>query len=255
MKSLFTSCLFVLFTSTGLCDDVVFYPRSSTFEEGVQRGNADMARGYGKFLEGLGNYELLHQEAESWRNSNYMQWLENRQRAQDLYRERHHSYNYLDSFERKLDNAERYHKLKQRELDLIDKGVLPPKKYPSIVIRGREYNNVYEWRKTVDYKLNELENYEKRLLDEIDDLRAERKYNESIAYRKWWESKPWYSQQKYLQRKSWVNTTEQSLMSPRFEFKDIEIKLSAHFDALARVRHEIEKLKEYIKTKGNVLLK
>lgn len=228
------------------------YHHASTAQEGALSGWARWWQGFGDYLDSVGNYLVESEIAKKQHIENEDLRIHTKWKIQDEYKERNKSENYLDRWERSLDTAERRHALKQREEELRNKGVLPPKQEPHMVIRGRTYKNCEEWKQTADYSLHRLELEEKRLLRKIDEIIKQREYRESLAYQNWWDDLGWSGQQRYIQQKKTaklMGTT--SPRAPINEFQDIETKLKAYFDALDRVRVKKEFAKQFIAIRGN----
>ena len=122
------------------------YNHASTAQEGYWRGYADWMRGCGEWLQGLGEYQNLYQQAyrqstENWANDVRTKWT-----IQDEYKARNRGPSYLDLWQKGMDNAERRYALKQRENELIRKGVLTPRPEPYIMIRGVKYKSFQEYK-------------------------------------------------------------------------------------------------------------
>jgi len=229
------------------------YRHASTAEEGILTGWSRWWRGVGDYLDSVGNYMIESEVARKQYIENEDQRIRTNWKIQDDYAERIRSENHLDRWEKKLDDAERRHALKEREAELIAKGVLPPKEDPHMVIRGRKYETVDEWRVSADYYLHRLELEEKRILDHIDELIGEREYRESIAFQNWWDGMSLSQRQDYIRRRDHHETLGiPQAHAPIVEFKDIEIELGAYFSALDRVRIKKEFAKQFINIRGNV---
>ena len=90
--------------------------------------------------------------------------------------------NVLDRMEARLDKAERYYGLKQRENELIRQEILPPKKKPSGIYLGKKYESYAEFKLSDDYK-NMIINRDIRLLMiEIDKKREKLRYDAAVRY-------------------------------------------------------------------------
>lgn len=218
---------------------------SSTAAEGYLRGRADLRRSTGRYLEGLGRYQNDHQDARTKAIDNWDHSVRTKWALQDSNRERRFGYSYLDRYENKLNQAERRFQLRQREKDLIAKGVLPPKPTGQwIVIRGKKYNTVAEWRGTRDYVLHQSELAERRLIREIEKLRAERRHKQAIAFSVWWERKGYAGKQRYqAQRSLAAKFPGHPSPRPKFQFPDIERNIEVHFRVLKKVRDQQEQFR------------
>lgn len=148
--------------------------RASTPLEGGLTGMARLAIGNGYFLRSLGAYENQTQDArrkaiENWSFSVREWWA-----IRDEYKERNR-YNALDREEERLDTAERRHKLKLRESDLIAQGVLPPRPESSVTVMGKKFKNRKEWEESPEYahinnlhKIKEVVRDMERIADEAE---------------------------------------------------------------------------------------
>ena len=161
------------------------YGHASTSAEGYLSGLGRLCRGQARFLEGLGRYQNLHQEARTKAIENWSFKVETWQYLKGRYRERKYGEDYLDKETHRLNQAERRYDLNQRKQALIQKGVLPASKAQSITIRGYKYKVYKDWKKTADHVLHRLEVAEKNLIrkeslnpqeqDALVDIRAKRK--------------------------------------------------------------------------------
>ena len=229
------------------------YRHASTAEEGIITGWSRWWRGFGDYLDSVGNYMMESEIAEKQHIENEEQRIRSYWKIQDEYKERNKSENYLDRWEKTLDAAERRHALQERENELRAKGVLPPKESPHMVIRGRTYENSEEWKLTADYYLHRLELEEKRILRKIDELIKEREYKESLAFQNWWDDIGYVGQQNYIRSKKAASLMGVSGPHPPIvEFKDVEIELDAYFNVLDSVRVKKEFAKQFIAIRGNV---
>lgn len=140
------------------------YNHASTAAEGYLSGRGRLAEGQARFLEGLGRYQNMHQEARTKAIENHSFRVETWWYLKDRRREREYGRDYLDKETHRLDQAERRYALNQRRQALIQKGVLPAPKPQSCVIRGHKYKTYKDWKKTADYVLHRLEVAEKNLI-------------------------------------------------------------------------------------------
>jgi len=144
------------------------YHHASTAAEGYLSGLGRLRRGQARFLEGLGRYQNMHQEARTKAIENWSFQVETWWYLKDARREREYGKDYLDKETHRLNQAERRYGLNERRKQLVQKGVLPQPKKQSCIIRGRKYVTVADWRKTADYVLHRLEIEEKNFIKERD---------------------------------------------------------------------------------------
>lgn len=166
--------------------------RSATVGESYLNGAANLAAAQGLYLQGLGNYQIQRQRAIDLSIQNWENKVRTRWEIQDEYRERNKTPNYIERRHKALDLAEQRHALKQREQELIDKGILPPKKPGYFVHKGKKFYSIEEWKKSPEYwemkkeqaeKARKLE--EEKRLKEIQrqkDLEDLRRYRQDPLY-------------------------------------------------------------------------
>ena len=116
---------------------------SSTAAEGYLRGRGAALTGKANYLEALGNYQNLHQQARSRSMSNWATGIRTRWSIIDerkvRYRRDHLSYS-----ERRmltLDRIEARALVEKREEGMRASGLLPPKREPVLAINVVRYKN------------------------------------------------------------------------------------------------------------------
>ncbi len=137
--------------------------RAATVGESYLNGAANLAAAQGLYLQGLGNYQIQRQRAIDLSIENWESRVRTRWEIQDEYRKRTKTENYIEKRHRSLDLAEQRHALKQREQDLIDKGILPPKKPGYFIHKGKKFHSIEEWKKSPEYWEMKKEQAEKEI--------------------------------------------------------------------------------------------
>lgn len=218
----------------------------------------DAMRGQGRYLDGLsaylyskGQYESQRQDAINKSIENWEKYFNVKQGMQDERRERLYGKDYLDKEEHRLNQAERRHALRERERNLIKRGVLPEKPEKRIIIRGRTYKTYKDWTKTYDYVLLKLEHQEKTLLREIDKRMTEVRYKQSLGMANYYESLSYAQMQRHRRKKLVASLMGQSYKVPKPSFPKLERELEVYFKNLDAVRVQIEGLRKFIEINGN----
>lgn len=253
---LFLSFVFVFIFSGTV--QAQFYGRSfsSTLEEGIQRGYADVVRSVGRYLEGLGTYENMHEEARSKRIDNWSKSVQTQWEIQDEKKRRQSENNYIKRWTKRLDDAEARHALQQREDGLQAEGVLPPKKkIHTYTTRGRTYASFEDWLKTADHYLFRLERAEQNMMKEIRKTMDERRDREATSFLAWWNKQDMVSRDHYTHQKSLARVmNEPQPVRPKPKFPDLEMKIESQIKVLDQIRAEQDKVKSIMKTKGNIAM-
>jgi len=101
---------------------------------------------------------------------NRYNFIQDRWLIQDEYRYRNIPENYLDRQQKKFDLYERTYEMRQKEKELVVKGILPPKdpNAGKFIMYGRSFSSFYEFQKSPEYD---------RMIYERD-LRKQRKQHE-----------------------------------------------------------------------------
>ncbi len=171
----------------------------ATPAEGYLRGRASLMAGRGIYLRSLGMYRIYNEEARSLN-------LDNRKKYHDLFWYRKDQWQarrdaqpkYIDRYEHKLDQAERRHKLKQREKQLIADGVLPPKPEPFIKYNGKKYKSYEDFKGTEGWLLMK----QKALIREhkrmVEKQHKKERQQEAIEFLAWRGKLGYVGQQRYM---------------------------------------------------------
>jgi|TARA_Y100000034_G_scaffold42710_2_gene52282 hypothetical protein len=110
------------------------------------RGAGQLLHGQADRLRALGDYRIRQQQAYSRYLENNNARIRLRWAIKDDYKARNARPSYLDRMEARMDVAERRFALKQRENDLIEKGILPPKPKPGFTRNGIRYESYAEYK-------------------------------------------------------------------------------------------------------------
>lgn len=166
--------------------------RSATVGESYLNGAANLAAAQGLYLQGLGSYQIQRQQAIGISIQNWEQRIRTRWEIQDEWKERNKTENFIQRKNRALDLAEQRHALKQREQDLIDRGILPPKKESGFYHKGKFFTSIEEWKESPEYAqmLKERKQRERKLALEKElkeqqlakDMEELRKYQQDPDY-------------------------------------------------------------------------
>jgi len=225
---------------------------ATTYEESILKGTGQYLRGLGAFYANLGQYQYWNSIAKSQNIENWKNYVTTRWDLKDEWKNRHQSPNPLDSFEKKLDNAERWHALKTREQSLINSGILPKKPSAYMNIRGRRYVNRNDFVGTYDYYLMKLENQAKDIRIKVKELQEKRRGKQAIAYLAWDDKQSFYSRSQYFTDKQIRKDLGLPDNKPKFQFPEIDTEIDLWLEQLAENEAKQEAFKKAIKEKGNV---
>lgn len=123
---------------------------SSTAAEGYLRGRGAVLTGGANYLEALGNYQNLHQQARRRAQDNWSHGIRTRWSIKDeaQSRRRANHPNYIVRRTYQLDMIEARALLTQREDEMRVKGLLPPKPVPGFTYKGVRYKSYAEFKTT-----------------------------------------------------------------------------------------------------------
>jgi hypothetical protein len=140
--------------------------RSSTVGESYLNGAANLAAARGLYLNSLGNYQIQRSQALDLQIQNWKNRITTRWEIKDEWKDRNKTENFIQKKNRNLDNAVKRHALKQREKDLIEKGILPPKPKSGFWHKGAFFTSVEEWKLSPEYaQMIEERQENQKLLD------------------------------------------------------------------------------------------
>jgi hypothetical protein len=125
-------------------------PKSATVEESVLRGAGAYTYDQGRYLQSLGAYQNLHQDALKKSYENWAEDVRTRNALKDEWHARHHGVDAVTKGHQRLDNLERMVSLKQREQELKDRGLLP-KVQPQMAWHGQTFRNWNEFKSSSAY--------------------------------------------------------------------------------------------------------
>ena len=155
---------------------------SSTAAEGYLRGRGAALTGGANYLEALGNYQNLHQQARSRSMSNLTTGIRTRwsiiDERKSRYRRNHPSYS-----ERRmltLDRIEARALVEKREDEMRASGLLPPKPIPGFTYRGLTYLSYAEFKKNIAYQHMIVERDARQLISDIEKLREKIRYDSAV---------------------------------------------------------------------------
>jgi hypothetical protein len=193
-------------------------------------GGADTAQSAG--LRGLG--QALHGQADRLRAAGefrernqraYSDYLDNtdkrirlRWAIKDDYKARNVRPSYLDRMEARLDMAERRAALKQREQDLIDKGILPAKPKPGFTRNGIRYDSYADFKLSPGYDEMIAERDARIAQRKAEEAAKEARYQESIVFLRMW------SKMGAMARLDYSRLSPETKAQRLAEFKNPELK-------------------------------
>ena len=135
---------------------------SSTAQEGWLRGWGANARGWGYWMESMGQYENMHEDARKKYIENEAQRIRTRWELYDERKERikakypdYHTREMakLDREEKKLEVAARKLELEKKKAQMMADGLIPdPSKRKYTSRNGNEYENYATYKKSDEYK-------------------------------------------------------------------------------------------------------
>lgn len=128
---------------------------SSTAAEGYLRGRGAVLTGGANYLEALGNYQNLHQQARRRAQDNWSHGIRTRWSIKDESQARRRASrpNYIVRRTHTLDMIEARALLTQREDEMRTRGLLPPKPVPGFTHKGVRYKSYAEFKTTPAYQV------------------------------------------------------------------------------------------------------
>lgn len=173
------------------------YRHASTAAEGYLSGAARLWIGQGYAVDSYGRYLRNREEARRQYIDNWSHSVRQRWAIRDEYKARNKTENYLDRKERMLDQAERRHALKLREEQLIEKGILPPKKKGYFMHKGKKFHSIEEWRKSPEYAQQMDENRMKELQRNAENLAKAKQQQEALDFLRMWRGMSYFAREQY----------------------------------------------------------
>tara|TARA_Y100000034_G_scaffold100014_1_gene123125 strand:+ start:1050 stop:1775 length:726 start_codon:yes stop_codon:yes gene_type:complete len=177
------------------------YNHASTAAEGYLSGRARLRASSGYFLESLGRYELLHQDA-------YSKYLDNKLKRTQTYWDRKKVYaennkrltwpqreaQRLDMEMQRMDVLELRAQVAKRKQELIDKGVIAQKPF---WIRGEKFNSREEYQKS-DLRQRVIAEGEWRTRTrELEKIMAEERHKKAVEFGRMWSKMSWLEKERY----------------------------------------------------------
>jgi len=225
------------------------YNHASTAAEGYLSGVGRLREGQARFLEGLGRYQNMHQEARTKAIENWSFGVETWWYLKDQYRERKYGKDWIDKENHRLDQIERRKMLEWRKKDFIAKGMLPKPQPQSCVIRGRKYKTVDEWKGTADHILHQLELQERDIRNALKKLRSTDAFRRVVE----WERMSEYERHRYRTKQKAAavlgEPTPDLITRKGREMAELSLE-----EAQRQVLAKQKAVKEFIKIKGNVVI-
>lgn len=153
---------------------------SSTVAEGYLRGRGAALTGRANYLEALGNYQNIHQQARSRSMSNWAIGIRTRWSIIDERKARRKRPSYIERRMLTLDRIEARALLTKREDGMRAKGLLPPKPEPGFTYRGLRYLSYAEFKKNIAYQHMIVERDARQLIRDIEKLREKIRYDAAV---------------------------------------------------------------------------
>lgn len=150
---------------------------SSTAAEGYLRGRGAALTGGANYLDALGNYQNLHQQARRRAQNNWAHGIRTRWAIGDESKARRKRPSYTERRMLTLDRIEARALLTKREDEMRAKGLLPPKKEPALAINGVRYKNYAEYKASPAYQHMIVERDARVLLSDIEKAREKIRYD------------------------------------------------------------------------------
>ena len=176
---------------------------------GYRGGGADTAqsaglRGFGQALHGeadrlraLGEFRQRNQSAYSDYIDNVDKKIRYHWDIKDEYKARNVRPNYLDRMETRLNNAERLAALEQREQDLINKGILPPKPKSGLTYDGIQYESFADFKLTYAFAKMTVERDARIAQRKAEEVAKEKRYQEAVDFGRMWAGMSFLARENY----------------------------------------------------------
>jgi hypothetical protein len=154
-------------------------PRSATVEESILRGAGANLVDQGRYLESLGTYQNLYQEALKKAYSNWAEGVHTRNTLKDEWHARNHGEDAVTKAHKRLDNIERMTALKRREDEMRERGLLP-KVEPQIVWAGQAFRTWSDFKSSPAYVAMIAERDERFRQEELAAQEKKAAYDEAV---------------------------------------------------------------------------
>lgn len=190
----------LLFASTSMVSaQTIFLPKALTQEESYLNGCANLLSARGVYVESLGRAMVAAEHArnlyiENWKFANRSRWEiqdENKMRFQLQHP------TYLDSLEHRLNMAERAYKLRTRENELIEKGILPPRGEPVFIVNGKKFRNVSDYFASKEYLISKEKQKIKQAEEQLNKESEQIRQLEALRFLKMWDKMSFTERQQY----------------------------------------------------------
>lgn len=147
-------------------------------------GAGRLAAGVGIYIDNLGRYQINHEVARRLYIDNRSHYIRERWRIKDEYKERFRRDHptYAERLENRMDMAEKMHALRQREKELIEKGILPEPGKPAFIYKGESYPSYEAFKQTAAYQDMMAEVAAKRKERELEKIRQEERRQQAVEF-------------------------------------------------------------------------
>lgn len=181
---------------------IIVEPRhSSTAAEGWWRGTGAYLRGLGRYLEGRGVYENYHEDARRKRIDNWSHGVRTRWDIKDQYKQRQNRLDWPTRRMKQLDMLEKVHAVKQREADLREKGILPPKRPRGFTYKGVTYPDYSAFKESDTYKVLMAERAKREAERRLEKAKEEARQQEALAFLRKWNKMSFLERERYKQKR------------------------------------------------------
>lgn len=173
------------------------YRHASTAAEGYLSGAARLMIGRGYAVDSYGRFLINRESARRQAIDNWSHSVRERWAIRDEYKARNKTENYLDRKERMLDQAERRHALQQREDELREKGILPPKTKGYFIHKGKKFYSIEEWKKSPEYAQQMDENRMRELQRNAEKLAEQKRQQDALDFLRMWRKMSYFDRERY----------------------------------------------------------
>lgn len=237
MKNLILATILSIFCIQTADAQFFWGPQSSTVGEGLLNGASRIMYSRALNTHAYGNYIVNRERARSIYLDNLQKYNEMRsllkKEADRLKEERLDSKSSLDrkadKLERRLDDAERLHALKQREQELIERGILKAQTN-YFYYRGKRYENFGEFRYSPEYEDYLYHQKMVKVHRELETLKKEQKQLQMYQKLKMWREMSYFDRQRYSKMEKWEQERyKEEWLDPELKFKRLKEKEDRQF--------------------------
>lgn len=176
------------------------YPNhASTAAEGYLNGASRLLAARGYYLDGLGNYLNKYEAARRTYIDNWSHYVRTRWAIQDQAKQRRNAgrTDWATRRMKELDNLERRHAVKEREQELRDKGILPPKKKSGFVVKGKFFESYEDFKGSDEWYAVKQEAQLRELDRQEEKRQAELRRQKAIEFGQMWRGMSWIAKERY----------------------------------------------------------